>query len=146
MKIFTIAYYTCLRNLRDISSSMYMVAYPILLILILGNALQNDFEVRQIDTVKVSVLNEEKTYLGEAFEQFISTVEKEELISVDVVYSYDEGINKIESGDKFAFIHLPAQLEEGRINTYSKHEQGLNYTIFTNIMNSFIKGAIQLML
>lgn len=57
MTILNIAYYTLLRNIRDVKSMLNMILMPIVLILILGNALSSAFQVQSIGKTAVAYVD-----------------------------------------------------------------------------------------
>ncbi|MBM7615353.1 ABC transporter permease [Alkaliphilus hydrothermalis] len=145
MTILNIVYFTIVRNLRDRRTLMQMMALPVLMILILGTALNSQFTPATIGTSSVAFLNSDGKWASVSFEEFLHLEEIQELLEVQTVNSYDEGIELIEEGDITALLHIPegytTNLQQGKdanIEVVSGIQRGFRITIIENIVESYV--------
>ncbi|WP_274362863.1 ABC transporter permease [Paenibacillus thermotolerans] len=144
MKIGMIAYYTFLRNVRDLKAILAFTLMPMVMILILGTALDSDFTPKTIEPAKVAYLNEDKGDLGTAFDTFMQSETVASLLQAEPVSDADEGMKAVKSGEFEAFFYLRNALsdrlhsgEEARIEWYTQYEASL----VAPVLDSFVRTA-----
>ena len=74
MKIINIAYYSILRNFRDKRSISLTLLFPVLLILILGTALNSAYSPRNMDKISVAYVNMDNGAISKRFDAFLNIV------------------------------------------------------------------------
>ncbi len=148
MRMLNVFAYTLLRNLRDKGSMAQMVLLPVVLILILGIALNPAFQPYQISPVPVGYLHEDRGPAGDYFEQFIRSDEIGAILEVKAVSSREEGLDGLKEGRFSAFVYLPddfslrpAAGEKAAIEIAIDPAATLNADIVENVLESFIHGA-----
>ena len=107
MKLLNIAKVTFFRRLRDKQELLTNIFLPLLLIFILGTALQGNFGVSELGDIPTAYLNEDKGPGGEAFEEFLEEEEIKQWLHVIPVDSYDQGLSLIDQREALTFIYLP---------------------------------------
>lgn len=101
----TIAYYTIVRNFRDIKSLMLMLLMPVIIILILGNALSNAFEVKNLRKRTVLILREDQGIFSEKFIEVLKVPELKDLLEVKEIDSEEEAQRQVKE-EMAAYIKL----------------------------------------
>lgn len=144
MNFIKIAYYTFLRSIRDIKSTANMLLLPIVLILILGNALSGLLEIKNIPTAKVNLLIQDKGELAVEFEKFLNSDNIKDLIEVSKVSTYDEGMTNIDKNNASAFIFIEQNFTDKflsggntEIKVFGNRSQETNLQMVRNIVDSF---------
>jgi ABC-2 type transport system permease protein len=144
MKISMIAFYTFLRNVRDVKSIIAFILMPLTLILILGAVVDSDFAPKTVEPVKVGYLSEDEGMISSTIVQFLKSEEFGSLLQLEEVANVDQGTEWIKSGELNSFIHVPAnssqRLEQGveaRIEFYSKGEASFIQTALENFIQTF---------
>ncbi len=148
LKVFTITYYTILRSLRDTKSLINTLLLPIVLILILGNALGNAFKIQDIDKTMIGYLNQDKGQYSKQFEGFLSMDGVKDYLEVINVSSYEEGVEKVKKGELSGFILVEsgysAEIQKGTkgtIKVFSDNESSFRASILKNLVDSYVSGA-----
>lgn len=148
MRIFHVAYYTILRNLRDKKSMASMLLLPIVLILILGNALSGAFTVDNMDSIPVCYLNSDKGAMSKYFDDFLDSEEIKDLLSVKKVDTFDEGKSLVNDKKARALIIISEDyskdIEAGKkadIEVYTSRYSEFSASVVNNVIDSFIDGA-----
>lgn len=140
MKALYIAYYTALRNVRDYRNLTTMMVLPVVLILILGNALAGTFQIENIDPVKVVVVNENEGELLKSLKEFLQQQSIREIINVETVENLDLGLDKIKEGKAFVLIHVEAT-DKSKIDVYKRDESEFSGSVVKNVLDSFVQYA-----
>jgi ABC-2 type transport system permease protein len=148
MKLGKIAQITLLRRLRDRQELLTSIFLPLLLIVILGTALQGNFNADRLGDIPVAYLSEDQGPAGEAFETFLEGEEIKRWLRIVPVASYEQGIALIEQRETMSFIYLPEDLsekvsrgEEGRIEIRDAGLSPLLPSIVNNIVRSYTQGG-----
>lgn len=148
MKFLKIAQITFLRRLRDKQELLTSIFLPLLLIVILGTALQGNFSAGRLGDIPVAYLNEDLGPGSQAFESFLKEEEIQQWLSIVPVDSYDQGLALIDQRETLSFIYIP----EGFSERISREEEtaieirdaGLSQllpSIVNNIVRSYTQGG-----
>ncbi|WP_442603170.1 ABC transporter permease [Paenibacillus sp. KN14-4R] len=108
---------------RKVKNPIIIVNYillPLLLILILGNALSAVFQTKEdskaavnLKQVKTVVVNEDSGELGQNIVKFLTSEDNKAMFDVTVSTNADEAKKSLEAGEYEQYIHLPANLTSG---------------------------------
>lgn len=126
-----------------------MIVFPIVLILILGNALKTSFEPSSMGAINIGYLNEDNQEISKYFEEFIFSNEITKIIDIDKVSSFEEGQRKLDENNIDSFIYIGAGYskailangEKAKIEVISSDVAGYKATVVNSIVDSFINGA-----
>ena len=148
MKTLQITYYSLLVYLRDKQSLLLMLLLPIVLILILGTALQAAFTPGNIGVTKVAFYNQDVGEMGQRFEDFLTADKVKEMLAVTPVATQEEGINLVREGKVTALIQLNANYsaliqkgETAPVNIFFPPVDSFRQPIVKNIVGSFISSG-----
>ena len=146
MKLWKIAYTTFLRKSRDKQELLTSILLPLVLILILGSALQGNFTSQTLGNIPVGFYTEDEGPGRESFEEFLEHEEIREWLNIIPVSDYEEGVKMVNDLDLLALISLPPDFSE-RIS------QGLEAEIevldagvselYPSIVNSIVRSYVQ---
>lgn len=139
---------TLKKNIRDRGSLLEMLLLPIVIILILGNALSPLFTLQKLGPTTIGYLNLDTGPIGASLDSFIVSDKVNEMLTVRQVASYDEGLEILSSGDITALISLDANFtaqitngEQAAITMTHKPVSLLRVSVVENILESFISTA-----
>ncbi|MEB2302395.1 ABC transporter permease [Lysinibacillus xylanilyticus] len=147
--IFTIAWNTIKRNAKEKRVIIMMIVFPIVLILILGNALNASFEPSSMGTITVGYLNEDKGEVSGFFEDFLYSDEIKDIVDIQEISSVAAGKDQLDENKIDSFIYIG----DGYSNAIAKRDQkaeievmstdvaGYKATVVNSIVDSFINGA-----
>ena len=148
MRMLTIFYFALARNFRDTSSLLQMTLLPLLLILILGTALNSFFQPESLEPVAVGYLNEDRGQAGAYFERFILSDEVKEILAVRPEHSLEEALSKLREGEYAALVHVPEDFSSGMLpagkaalRVTVAPNLAMEASIVGNVLDSFIHGA-----
>lgn len=154
-RILTVIQYTVLRNLRDVGNTFgQMLAFPIVLILILGMALSSMFQPQSFEATYVGYLNEDQGFMGSLLDDFMAMPEVNEILDIQVVSSKESGMERLGNGEITALIHVESDYSQNvmagkpaEIQITGHPGRPLGVTMVETIMESFVYGgnAIQAM-
>lgn len=136
MKIIMITFYTMLRHLRDKRVMLCFLILPLLIIALLGNALNYQFTPKSVNAVKVGFVSMDGE-LHSALMQFLQTEEVAELMNISDVSSFYEGETLIKKGEIESLIYLPVTGTDVQksVEIYSSNE----YSVVFPIVEGFIR-------
>ncbi|SHI79886.1 ABC transporter permease [Lutispora thermophila] len=140
MKALYIAYYTALRKVRNYGNLTSMLALPIVMILILGAALDGSFQIENINPVKVILVNENEDELLQSLNEFLKQEDIKEIINTETVEDFDKGMEKIKNGEAFALVHVKTD-NEGRIHVYKRSGNIFRSSVVQSVIDSFNQSA-----
>jgi ABC-2 type transport system permease protein len=147
-RMLTIFQFTLLKNVRDKGSLMQMLFMPVLLIFILGTALNPLFQHNEISPTSVGYLNDDTGPLSGYFDEFIRSDDLRQVLAVAPLASREEGLEKLQDGEIVALIHLDENFssrvlsgEKTAIEVTSSPGNTLRLSIVENVLESFIQGA-----
>jgi len=148
MKIGNIAKVTFLRRIRDKQELLTSIFLPLLLIIILGTALQGNFSAGQLGDIPVAYFSEDSGPAGATFEAFLEEEEIKAWLRIVPVESYDQGLALIDQRETMSFIYLPEDFsekisrgEEGIIEIRDAGLSELLPSIVNNIVRSYTQGG-----
>ena len=148
MKALNVIYYTILRNIRDKNSLMMMIAFPIVLILILGTALDGAFKVSSIKKPLVYYVNEDTGTLGRAFDSYVKSKDISDIVSVKTPVSIQSAKSAIINGDAEGLICIGndytkniTENKKSQIEVFTTDYNKINSSIINNITASFLTRA-----
>src|SRR4051794_15366024 len=98
MKILMIAYYTFIRNVRDIKAMLAFILLPILMMLILGKALDSAYTPKKIDPMKVGYFSQDHGLLHSSLNEFFTAKETRSILDVKEVKTLENGMDQVKSG------------------------------------------------
>lgn len=147
--ILTIAWNTIKRNAKEKRVIIMMIVFPILLILILGNALKTSFEPSSMGTITIGYLNEDNQEISEYFEEFIFSDEITEIVNINKMSSFEEGKSQLDENEIDSFIYIGTGYsdaisdnnEKATIEVVSSDVAGYKATVVNSIVDSFNNGA-----
>lgn len=148
MKLLTIAYYTFLRQIREIQTIALMTLLPIVIIAILGTALDSFYSPKEVKPVNVAYINEDKKDLGKAFDNFLKMDEIQRFIKVLNVNSYKEGKELLEKGNVSGVIYIKDGFTENllsgketQIEVMTNKTREYEAKVVEGIVESFANGV-----
>lgn len=148
MRIFHVAYYIILTNLRDKKSMANMLLLPIVLILILGTALGGAFKITNLESIPVCCLNNDKGSMSQYFDDFLNSEEIKDILQIKKVTSIDEGRKLVNDKNSRALILINESysddIKSGRkayIGVYTGKSTSFGASVVKNIVESFVGGA-----
>ncbi len=147
-RMLTIFKFTIIKNLRDTGSLLHMLLMPIVLILILGTALNPMFQHNEISPTVVGYLNKDAGPLDGYFDQFIKSEDLRQVLNVAMMESNEEGHERLQAGEILALIYLDEDFsrrvlagEKTTIDITARPGNPLRLSIVENVLESFIHGA-----
>lgn len=147
MSIFTVAYYDILRFLRDRKTLIEMVLLPIILILILGTALDKAFDVNHLDKIDVLYVNEDKGRVSGSFDEFLDNKEVKDVLNCKEIESLDEAKKLLSERKTEAIIYVGEGFsdrvlkgEKSNIELYTYDNTKFKFSIVENLVKSYVEG------
>lgn len=119
MKIIIIGYYEFLKNLRDVKMFALLVIFPILITLILGNAIGGFFSNDIKNRLIVGYINQDTGDIGKALNNFLDNEEIKKKVEIINYGDEKQGQMALDSGKINAIIYLPSGLSQ-RVGTSEK--------------------------
>lgn len=142
MNILYIALNTIKRNFRDKKSLFGSIMMPILMIIILGTALNGFFKSTNLDKIEISYLNMDAGAASEEFEKFLESDEISELLDVNEVSSIDEGENLVNDKKAVSLIVIPEDYSEKLMSGEESFIQIYN-SKYTDFKNSMVENILE---
>ncbi|WP_026881602.1 ABC transporter permease [Clostridium akagii] len=150
MKVFYIAFSVIQRNLRDRKALITTLLLPIVLILILGNALKSidTFSEKSLGKTTVYYLNNDNKDISKNFDNFLKDKEIESILDVKKANNYKEGTKLVNDGKASALIYIDKDYsnniskdKKGKINIYESKSNTVRNSIVESIIDSYNNGA-----
>lgn len=117
MKVWTIAYYTALRHLRDVKAMAAFLLLPLVMMLLLGTMQNSKFTPTMVEPVNVGFLNEDDGRVGTELENYLLSQKVQGLVHLVPVSDIAEGNEFMNTGKIKSLIHVPIhqskQLRDG---------------------------------
>lgn len=138
--------YTIKRELRDKVSMFLMLAFPIILVLIVGTCLRSDFEAPSVEQAKVAIVNldENEQYFEILKDIFINEKVEKFVILDEDIKTLSEADKKYTDKDIDAYIEIPEgyskAIMEGDNKDIILTERGENskeVNIIKQVLNEF---------
>ncbi|WP_349409520.1 ABC transporter permease [Pseudalkalibacillus sp. SCS-8] len=147
--ILTIAWNNIKRNAKEKRVIIMMVIFPIVLILILGNALKTSFEPTSMGEINVGFLNNDNEEISKQFEEFLYSDEVTDIVDIKKVSSFEDGKSQLDENKIDSFIYISegytsavgSSDKKAEIEVVSSDVAGYKSTVVTSIVDSFINGA-----
>ncbi|WEK55788.1 MAG: ABC transporter permease [Candidatus Cohnella colombiensis] len=112
MKIWTIATYTFLRQIRDYKSMAAFMILPIVMILVLGSALDSFYSPKTIALMKVGTYSGDRGFINDSLKQFLTSNPIANQIETLQAESVEAGIERVKSDEWDAFIAIQPNTSE----------------------------------
>ncbi|URZ02472.1 ABC transporter permease [Clostridium felsineum] len=150
MNIFYIAINTIKSNVTDKKTLVMMLLFPIVLILILGNALKSvgNFSVTDLGKTTVYYYNADSKEESRNFDEFLKSKEIKKILNVKKVSSYNEGKKFVDNGEGNSLLYIDNQYstniendKKAKIQIYESKNNATRNQIIESLINSFNDGA-----
>lgn len=154
-RILTVFKYAVLQNLRDTATTLgQMVIFPIVLIFILGMALNPMYEHGQLEPTLVAYLNEDQGAMASQVNDFMARPEIQEIFAIRKVETREQGLELLQNGEITALIHIAPDYsakvmagDQAEIQITGHPGRLLGVSMVETVMESFNYGgnAVQAM-
>ncbi len=138
MNILSIAYYTFIRNIRDVKAMLAFILLPILMILILGKALDSAYTPKKIDPMNVGYFSKDDGLLNNSLNEFFTAKETRTILEVKKVNTFKDGMDQVKSGKLKGLVYL----EKGMSNSYENGEH-VNINFYSKEKNSYVQPVLE---
>jgi ABC-2 type transport system permease protein len=141
-------------KIRDKKTFTRSMLLPIVLILILGNALKSTdvFSVRDFGKTTVYYLNNDNKDISKSFDTFLKNKEIKDILEVKSVSSYDEGVKLVNDEKATALIYINKDYsnniennKKAKIQLYESKSDTVRNSIVENVIDSYNTGANTIM-
>lgn len=143
-----IAYYNMIREMRDRKTLAIMLLMPIVLIFILGTALDSQFTPNGIGKTSVAYINMDQGEASQIFEEFLKIEEIQELLEIKPIQSYEEGERLLKEKTVSAVLWIDQGYsqqiqkgEKGTLRVITNKNRSFRMSIVQNIVDSFLNSA-----
>ena len=138
MKIFNIVFKEIKHNLRDKQTMFIMVAFPIVLMWILGTAFSGSMGGDSLifENTKVAYSVNGQGQKVQAFEEFIKEIEKLGLKPTKIL-DYDKGINSVKETEYACYIDFNDK--ENKISVFKNERYNLEATFVESVFQTFVQ-------
>jgi ABC-2 type transport system permease protein len=148
MNVFYIALSTIKRNFRDKKSLIRSILMPILLIIVLGTALNKLFQPEDLQKFSVAYLNEDQGVMHTNFEIFLKMDDIKKIIEIKSVTSFEEGQKLVTDKKAVCFIVIAKDYsqkitsgEKANISIYNSKYKDFKNSIVEDIVDSYNSGG-----
>lgn len=141
MNILNIAFSTIKRNFRDKKSLFTSLFMPILMIIVLGTALNSAFQGQKIDKINVCYLNKDSGSQSDSFNKFLGSDEIKDILNVKEVASIKEGENLINDKKAVSLLVVPEDYSE-KLKAGSDAVIQIYNTKYTDYKNEIIENIV----
>lgn len=141
MNVLYIALSTIKRNFRDKRSMFRSILMPILMIMVLGTALNSAFEGQKIDKFNVCYLNQDSGTQGEEFTKFLNLDDIKDVLNVKEVASIEEGQKLIDDQKAISLIVIPKDYSE-ELKSGQKASIQIYKTKYTDFKNEIVENIV----
>lgn len=152
MNVIYIALSTIKRNFRDKRSMFRSILMPILMIIILGSALNSAFEGQKIDKFDVCYLNQDSGSQGKEFKKFLEVDDIKDTLNIKEVATLEEGQKLIDDKKAVSLIVVPKDYSEklqsgenASIQIYKTKYTDFKNEIVENIVDAYNSGGNAMM-
>lgn len=146
MKIFMIAYFTAIKNIKDVKTLLFVVLLPILLIIILGTALDEVHAPQSLPKAEIAFMSEDSGVAAVQVAEFLGG-QMREFVDLRGVEDYEEGIAFLDEGQVESFVYLTEDFgeslssgQEAEIQVFSNTQNPLAKSLIENYING-VNGA-----
>ncbi|AAK78223.1 MULTISPECIES: ABC transporter permease [Clostridium] len=150
MNVFYIAINTIKSNISDKKTLIMMLLMPIVIILILGNALKSvdNFSVTNLGKTTVYYYNADNKEISKNFDEFLKNKSIKDILNVKKVSSYKKGKELVDKGEGNSLIYINSNYSDnieankkGRIEIYESKSSTTRNQIIKSLIDSFNDGA-----
>ena len=148
MNILYIALNTIKRNFRDRKSLLRSILMPLLMIIVLGTALDSTLKLPELDKIQVCYLNLDSGTTATEFEKFLGSEEIKELLDVKTVASIEEGEKLVSDKKAVSLMVVPKDYSEklklgkdAQIQIYNTKYADFKSNMVENIVEVFNSAA-----
>lgn len=142
MNILYIAISTIKRNFRDKKSMFRSVLMPILMIMILGTALNSAFVGQKIDKFDVCYLNLDSGTQGSGFTKFLNYDEIKDVLNIKGVASIEEGEKLINEKKAVSLVVVPKDYSE-KLSLGENAVIQIYNTKYTDFKNEIVENIVE---
>lgn len=135
---------TIVRNFRDRKSLLLQLVFPVVLILILGTALNDIFAPKKYGKIDVYYMNNDEGDFGLEFNKFLSNEKIQELLNLKEADSYEVAKDEVDKGEITGFIFVPEDFsksilegEKGNIEVITSGFSQGGSSVIKNIIESY---------
>lgn len=149
MNILNQIYYTVKRIFMESKAVVVKLLSFIVLILILGSAFSNAFEVSSLDKVTILCYNGDKGESGKSFIDSLMEVDSiKDIVDFKEVTDFKEAEKMIDKEEAEALVCIPEQFSEQVVNeeekniieVYRRKYSGISSTVVENVVESYVNG------
>lgn len=140
MKIWTIVKYTLLSNVRDKRSIMSYLLFPVILIVILGNALSAAFGATSLGEIKVGLVYEQENDFTRSLVNYLG--EETDFTQVVEYRTAEEAKKAIEEEKVSVAVEVPSDIEESVaagevavISLWTANEKSYQTTVLKTLLD-----------
>lgn len=142
MNILYIALSTIKRNFRDKRSLFGSILMPLLMIIVLGTALNSALQSPKIDKINICYINEDGGAAADEFEKFLSSEQIKKLLNDKEVSSIEEGEKLINDKKAVSLLVVPKDYSEKL--TLGKKSSILIYNSkYTDFKNTMVENIVE---
>jgi ABC-2 type transport system permease protein len=133
MNIFNIALLEFKRDIRDVRTLVFMLAFPIVLMLILGTALSNAFDKNiKIGNINVLYAESNDSSVSSPFHRFVKEVKKQDIHFVKASEGMD-GRLKVKQNQYDAFV----EVSDKGMNVYGSDRNSIQASMVEGMLKTF---------
>ena len=141
MNVLYIALSTIKRNFRDKRSMFRSILMPILMIIVLGTALNSAFEGQKIDKFEVCYLNQDSGSQSKEFKRFLDYDDIKDILKIREVASIEEGEKLIEDKKAVSLIVVPKDYSE-KLKSGENASIQIYNTKYTDYKNEIVQNIV----
>lgn len=149
MNILNQIYYTVKRIFMESKAVIVKLLSFILLILILGSAFSDAFEVSSLDKITILCCNEDSGTRGEEFIESLMDIDTiKDIVSFEEADTFEEAEKKVDEELAEAVVYIPKEFSEqvedkdknNTIEVYRRKYSGISSTVVETVVESYING------
>lgn len=141
MNVIYIALSTIKRNFRDKRSMFRSILMPILMIIVLGTALNSAFEGQKVDKFNVCYLKQDSGTQGEEFTKFLNLDDIKDVLNIKEVASIEEGQKLIDEQKAVSLIVVPKDYSD-KLKSGEKASIQIYKTKYTDFKNEIVENIV----
>ena len=144
MKFLVAVWYEFQKSVRDVKMMVIMIVFPIVVIYLLGTAVEGFFNKDIAPKIKIAVVNEDSGPIGNAFDKFLLGDAIRDKLVVSKLTSEVEARRAVDNKEYTAMVFLPTGLSDGvlsqtkrDITIYGNDDIAFVQTIVGSFINAF---------
>lgn len=142
MNIFYIALNTIKRNFRDKRTLFRSILMPVLMIIVLGTALNSFFQSPKPDKINICYLNQDSGVAAGEFDKFLNSQEIKNMLNVKVVSSISEGEKLVNDKTAVSLLVVPKDYSE-KLKTGKESAIQIYNTKYTDYKNTMVENIVE---